>query len=313
MQLWVCCSIPVMNKNKASQFTRLKEAANSLPVVGILVQAALRGARDHAKDKAASIAFFSFLSLFPLLLGMIALAGSVLKSEQLRHQVVDWVIEFFPVGADFVTQNIESLVRLRGAAGLASVLVLFWSAKKMVGAISRGINSALGQKREHAFYLSSLRNFGLTVTISLLMFASTAISPLADLFSGLEFKFLGQRWHDLINVIGGQLISLASTGLMIACTYLLAPYKRPNWRDIWPGLLTATLLIEVGKKLFVFYVDNISSMDALYGSISSIIALMLWLYYFGRVLLYGAEVNFVYGNSLATTPSEDPGIINQEK
>lgn len=123
-------------------------------------------------------------------------------------------------------------------------------------------------------------------------------------FSGLEFEFLGPRWSGLIDVIGGYMISLASTGLMIACTYFLVPYHRPNWRMVWPGLLTATLLIEVGKKLFVYYVDNTSSMDALYGSISLIIALMLWLYYFGRVLLYGAEVNFIYGS-----PSNSTSII----
>jgi len=276
---------------------RFKQATYKAPVLGILIRAGLRGTKGHIKDMAASIAFFSFLSLFPLILGMIALASSVLKSEPLRKQVIEWVIEFFPVGADFVTQNIESLVRLRGAAGLASMLVLFWSAKKMVGAISRGINSILEQKSRHAFYLSPLRNFGLVVAVSLLMFATTAISPMADLVSGLEPRFLGKYWLDLIDLVGGHMISLASTGAMIGCTYFLIPYRRPGWSEIWPGLLTATLLIEVGKMAFVYYVDNISSMDALYGSISSIIVLMLWLYYFGRVLLYGAEVNFIYNSS----------------
>ncbi len=265
--------------------------------MGILVRAGLRGSKGHIKDMAASIAFFSFLSLFPLILGMIALAGSILNSEQLRQQVIEWITEFFPVGADFITQNIESLVRLRGAAGLASVLVLFWSAKKMVGAISRGINSVLDQKRGHAVYLSPLRNFGLVVAVSLLMFGTTAISPLADLVSGLELKFMGEFWRDLIELFGGHMVSVGSTGAMIGCTYFLVPYHRPGWSEIWPGLVTATLLIEVGKKVFVYYVDNISSMDAIYGSISSIILLMLWLYYFGRVLLYGAEINFVYGSS----------------
>jgi len=127
---------------------------------------------------------------------------------------------------------------------------------------------------------------------------------MADLVSGLELEFLGERWGNLINLIGSQVIGLASTGVMIGLSYSLMPYHRPGWRKIWPGLLTATLLIEVGKKAFVFYVDNISDMDAIYGSITSIIVLMLWLYYFGLVILYGAEVNFVYGDSggIADTP-----------
>ena len=286
----------------STRMGQFKEAACEAPVLGILVQAGMRGTKDQIKDMAASIAFFSFLSLFPLTLGMIALASSVLKSEQLRQQVIVWVGEFFPVGADFVTQNIESMVRLRGAAGLASVLVLFWSAKKMVGAISRGINNALEQQRSHAFYLSPLRDFGLVLAVSLLMFGTVAISPLADLVSGLELKLLEGYWGNLIDMIGGHMISVASTGAMIGCTYFLVPYHRPGWRELWPGLLTATLLIELGKKAFVYYVYNVSSMDALYGSISSIIVLMLWLYLFGRVLLYGAEVNFIYNNSRKQSP-----------
>jgi membrane protein len=285
-----------MPSTLSSRIDHVKEAACEAPVLGILVQAGLRGSKGHIKDMAASIAFFSFLSLFPLALGMIALASSVLKSEQLREQVIVWVNEFFPVGADFVTQNIESLVRLRGAAGLASIAVLFWSARKMVGAISRGVNNALEQQRSHAFYLSPLRNFGLVLAVSLLMFGTIALSPLADLVSGLELTVLDGYWGGLIDVVGGHLVSAASTGVMIGCVYILVPYHRPGWREVWPGLVTATLLIELGKKAFVFYVDNVSSMDALYGSISSIIVLMLWLYFFGRILLYGAEVNFIYNS-----------------
>lgn len=281
-------------------------------MVGILVQAGIRGARNHVKDMAASIAFFGFLSLFPMILGMAALAGSILKSEQLRQQINHWVSEFFPVGADFVMLNIESAVRLRGAAGLASILVLFWSARKMVGAMSRGINAALGLKRGHAFYLSPLRNFGLVLSISVLMFATTAISPLADLVSGLELKFPGEHWGRLIDLFGGRLVGLASTGAMIGCTYFLIPFHRVGWKETWPGLVTASVLIELGKYVFVYYVDNISSMDAIYGSISSIIALMLWLYYFGRVLLYGADINFIYG-SLRKEHARSEDTTNLEK
>lgn len=283
-----------MSISLSSRIGQLKQAACKIPVLGILAQAGLRGSKSHIKDMAAGIAFFSFLSIFPLLLGMIALAGSVLKSERLRLQVIEWVDEFFPVGADFVTQNLESMVRLRGAASLASVVVLFWSAKKMVGAISRSINKILDQKRDHTILLSPLRNFGLTLFISLLMFMTTAISPLADVVSGLELSFLGPGWLTFVNLIGSHTLGATGTIAMITCTYFLMPYHRPGWKELWPGLLTATILVELGKKAFVYYVDNVSSMDAVYGSISSIIVLMLWLYFFSRVLLLGTEVNYVY-------------------
>ena len=267
-----------------------KHALCRLPIIGVLLRAGMRGKTDHAKDMAASIAFFGFLSMFPLLLGGAALGSSVLKSESLKARILTSVNEFFPVGASFVTENIDSLVRLRGAAGITSVLVLFWSARKMVGAISRGVNLALRQERKIAGFLSPLRNFGLTVGVTLLMFATTALTPLLDVLSGLGPGLLPAEMHDRLDPINSQLISVASTAALIFVTFLLVPFSRPDWSQLWPGLLTATVLIELGKTAFVYYVENVSKLDAVYGSISSVIVIMLWLYYFGRVLLFGAEV-----------------------
>ena len=267
-----------------------KKRIGRLPVFGVLFRAALLGREDHAKDMAASIAFFSFLSLFPLLLGLVALVSSVLKSEALMGRIMAAVNEFFPVGAGFVTDNIDSLIRLRGAAGIASVLVLLWSARKMVGAISRGINLALHLERNIAVFLSPLRNFGLILAVTLLMFASTAVTPVIDVLVGQSPGWVPASLQDRLDVFGSQLISTASTAALIMVTYLLVPYERPAWRQIWPGMLTATVLIELGKKVFVYYVENVSRLDAVYGSISSVIVLLFWLYFFGRILLYGAEV-----------------------
>ena len=269
---------------------RWADAAGRLPLGGLWVRALLAGVRHHAKDKAASIAYFGILSLFPLLLGLIALVSTVLKSERLRLNVLEWVNEFFPVGADWVTQNIESLIRLRGAAGIASILLLFWSASKMVGAISRGVNQALELKRPHAFILTRLRNSGLTLAITFLMVMSAAITPFADLLSKLDFQLVGPGASAIIDIIGGRLVGLLTTAAMMAATYMLVPYRRPAWPDLLHGLVPATLLIELGKMAFVYYVDNSAKFDLLYGSISSFIVLLLWLYFFGRVLLFGAAI-----------------------
>ena len=294
-----------------TELARLKEASLRAPVLGLLLRAAVSSVREHSKDQAASIAYFGILSLFPLLLGLVALASTVLRSERLRLQVLQWVEEFFPVGADFVTQNIESLIRLRGAAGIVSILLLFWSASKMVGAISRGVNQSLDLERPHAFFLSPIRNFGLTLTISLLMFATVAISPVADLLSDLEIEFLGPGVSAFFGVIGGRLVSLMTTGAMFAVTYILVPFHRPSWSDLLPGLVTASLLMELGKMAFVYYVDSSTNLDVLYGSISSFIVLMLWLYFFGRVMLYGAAVIRVHREDRSGVPADPDGVREQ--
>jgi membrane protein len=247
----------------------------------------------QSKDQAASIAFFSFLSLFPLLLGLMAIAGAVLESTTLRDQILSWVQEFFPVGANLVTESIESLVSRRGAAGAVSVILLFWSGRKLVSAKTRGINRTLGLKRDHGAIWSPLRDFLLVILIAVLMLFSAAIAPLANLLDDMPFEVLQSN---VLSVIADRFLGIAATAALIGVSYTLLPYRRPAWSRVWPGLLVATVLVELGKELFVLYVGQASSFDTVYGPISSIIALLLWLYYFSRVVLFGAAITYVLGD-----------------
>jgi membrane protein len=195
-----------------------------------------------------------------------------------------------PVSAEFVTRNIESLVRIRGAAGVTSVIVLMWSASKMVGALSRAINHALGMQRNYAIYLSSLRYLALTLVVAMLVLLTLAVAPAAELLSELKLDLLGKRWTTALNVIANRTVGLLVTGMLVGAVYTLIPYQRLQWRELLPGLLVSVFLIELGKSLFVWYVEKAANYSAVYGSVSSIIVLLIWLYFSARVVLFGAEV-----------------------
>jgi len=273
-----------MSQSISKGFKNIVDRSCRLPVVGILVRAGLEGQKDLAKDMSASIAYFTFLSLFPLILGIVAISGFFLKSAEAQVRVNEFIVETLPVSADFVTRNIDSLVRIRGAAGLTSIIVLMWSGSKMVAALSRGINSTLGLKRPYAFYLSTLRNLGLTLTVTLLIFVTIAV----------ELGFIGDPWNSYIGLIAGHAGGFAVTSVLLGMIYVLIPFERPYWKDLLPGILVAALLIELGKELFVLYVESVSRYDTVYGSVSSIIVLLIWFYFSARVLLYGTEVICVY-------------------
>ncbi len=266
------------------------EAASRLPVVGLLIRAWMKGERDLVRDMSASIAYFTVLSLFPLALGLIAIGSFFLDSADIQIRVNEFIVELLPVGGSFVTRNIENLVRLRGAAGLVSIAVLMWSASRMVGALSRGINGILGFDRPYEFYMSPLRNISLTFTVAILLLFATALMPTLEVLSELELGFLGGRWNALIQLIGGRTASFLISAVLLVGVYALLPYERPMRKDLVMGALVAALLIEVGKVLFALYVGTVSRFDAVYGSVSSIIVLLIWLYFSARVVLYGTEV-----------------------
>ena len=80
------------------------------------------------------------------------------------------------------------------------------------------------------------------------------------------------------------------SGMLVGAVYTLLPYQRLLWRELLPGLLVSMFLIEVGKSLFVWYVETAANYSAVYGSVSSIIVLLIWLYFSARAVLFGAEV-----------------------
>ena len=72
--------------------------------------------------------------------------------------------------------------------------------------------------------------------------------------------------------------------------YRVVPYRRLGWRRVLSGAAFAAVLFELGKNGFVFYLNRVANLEAVYGSVSSIIILLLWLYYSARVILLGAAL-----------------------
>lgn len=260
------------------------------PAIGALARAALRSQRNKDKDMAASIAYYTFLSLFPMILGLFAIAGQLIKANDAQQRLIHLFVDLFPISSDAVARNIESLVQLRGAMGAISVVLLMWSATKMVSAIRRSINNALGFSRPFARYLGPLRDFGLTLSITVVVFLTLTITPLIEILGEFQFGIISDQWNSFFKVVSSRVARILASAVLIAAVYILVPFKRLTLREIVPGVLLATFAIELGKELFSIYITQISPLQPVYGSVSTVIATLIWLYFSARVLLYGSEL-----------------------
>lgn len=266
-----------------------KERLARIPGLAVLMRTIEKSNEDHPKDMAASIAYFSFFSLFPLLVGVIAGASLFLERADIQARLDKLLSGEFPGSADFLRTNIDALIDLRGAAGIASVVGLLWSGSKMFGALSRGINLALGIAKETPFYLSRLRDFVMTIVGSLLLLCAVIASMAVDVMVRFKPTQLGLD-NTTLAALGGHAATFAFEFVLAFILYALVPYKKVPRRELVPGAVVAALLFELGKALFVLYLDYAASLKAVYGSLSSVIVLLLWLYFTARVLLFGAEV-----------------------
>ena len=268
----------------------LMDSLGRLPLADLLIAAFRKSRRDGEKDMAASIAYFSFFSLFPLLLGIIVVVSFVVDSADLQSHLAALVEDALPGSAAFVRTNVEAVFRLRSAAGLASIIGLWWAARKMFGALSRGINGALGHRRPHGSLLSPLRSVLMAAAVASLLLLSAALSTALALLPQLDLSLLGSDLDTLAARLGSRVASYVFVAALVASIYKLVPLATPTWRDVAPAALIAALVIECGKAVYVFYVDNVAQLEAVYGSVSSVIVLLIWFYFVARVLLFDSEI-----------------------
>lgn len=273
----------------------------------IVIRTIRESMRDNAKDLAAAIAFWSFFSIFPLLIGIFSLAGYFLESVQIQSRISEVIGELLPGSASLVRDNLEAVIRYRGAMSWVAIGGLLWTAGKAFGAITRAVNQALEAKRTHSFLLSKLRYFLMAVAVSIMIIVSTGTTVAVEII--LDPAFLSRIGLEAIDVprLRGWALSFVLAFSTFALIYKMAPYIKVAWRHVVPGALLAALLFELLKAAFLLYLDRIAHFEAVYGSLSSIIVLLLWLYVSALMLVFGAEYNIVRAQTNGTPTAKANG------
>jgi membrane protein len=235
-------------------------------------------------NMAASISYFAFLSLFPLMLSLIAVFGLFLPSETVQRQIIDFFSQYLPGSVSVLQNNIPDIIRFRSIFGAAGIIGLFWSGTAVFSAVSRGINRAWDIKYEHPFYIRKPRELCLILGTGVLFLFSLGASVVLSFISDLNLP-VPALLANIITVV----LAFTFSFVIFALLYKVAPLSWIGWRYVWPGALLAALLFEAAKTLFVFYLNHFNSYDKIYGPLASVIVLLVWIYYSAFILLLGAE------------------------
>jgi membrane protein len=275
--------------------------------LSLLVKTVKEASQDHAKDLAAAIAFWAFLSIFPLLIGIFSLAGYFLQSSELQARIYQVVTEIFPGSGSLVRENLEAMIQYRGTMSWVGIGGLLWSASKGFGAITRAVNRALGAEQTDNFLLSKIRSFFMAIAVSISAITSIAITLAIEIV--LDSPLLTRIGFKPIDVshVKSWVLSLLLMFLTFALIYKLAPYVKVRWRQVLPGAFLAAVLFDLVKTAFVIYLDRFADFEKIYGSLSSIIVLLLWLYISALVLVLGAEYNIVRSDTAEAIGETNPG------
>ena len=278
-------------QNIKSYFQRLIARWLDIPALLLISRTAAGFGRIDGSQKAAGVAYYALLSLFPLLLGLIALFGYLLPTLNIQDELLKFVGNNLPGFTDIIKQNLVNIIGLRGIVGILSVILLFWSGSTMFSSISLAINRAWNIQRVRPFYIRK--------TSELLMVIATGILFLISLGATAAISILGGVFNLpaanlLIVNLGGRFVAFLLMIIVFLLLYKLLPNTRTYWKYIWPGALFSAVLFEIARSLFMFYLVSFANYQLIYGSISSIIILLIWIYYSSFILILGAEFAFQY-------------------
>jgi membrane protein len=280
-------------KRLTASLQKVKDRLFKVPAVQLIYRTAEKLGDIDATHRAASVAYYSFLSLFPLLLGLIALFGFFLPSANLQDTLLNYVGDNIPGATNILKQNIANIIELRGTMGILSILIFFWGASAMFSAICLAINRAWDIRQYHRhFFIRKASELGMVFGIGILFLLSLGTSAIISII----FRALNLPAADLIIVdVGSRLVAFLLILIVFLLLYKLIPNTRTYWRYIWPGALLAAVLFEIARTLFIYYINNLANYQLIYGSIASIIALLVWIYYSAFIMILGAEFTFQYG------------------
>ncbi len=288
---------------------KLKERLYGVPVVGTALRMQDRYVDDAADQLAAAIGFFGFLSLFPLLLLALAVAGFVLADDPAaRARFADTVIDAIPgfagafgSGDSAVADAIDGLSRNAGSVGLIGAVSLLATGLKVINSANVATLTIFHVDVEISGALRRVRQVAVLLLLGLLALVGVAATGLVGAAASLATDEVaavtgaGERVDVVLQTlatVAGLVGSLVADFLLFVVSYRLLSYgSGPRVRELWPGALLAAVGWTVLKAFGATYVSGqIARTNELIGAFGGVVGLLLLLYLAGRVYLYGAEL-----------------------
>ena len=249
---------------------------------------------DGASRLAAALAYYSLLSLAPLVVIAVAVVGVFVGPDAARGRVAG---ELGAVVGGEAAQSIQTVAAhaQSPSSGIVSTIIgvvtLFVGASGVFGELQTSLDTVWdvepkkgrGIWREvKARFFSFTMVLGVAFLLLVSLIVSSLLSALGSMLSGALPGGEG-LWH-VINFT----ISCGIVTLLFALIFKVIPDAEVQWRDVWLGALFTAALFTIGKYLLALYLGK-AAVGSAYGAAGSMVALVVWVYYAAQILLFGAE------------------------
>jgi membrane protein len=275
-------------------------------VVALFQNTAKEWIQDKCPQLGASLAYFTVFSLAPLVLVLLAIFGLVYGgSDHARQKITEQLQYLIDPSGIKVIQDIAANTSKTHAGILATtigIVLALSGASGVFGQLQDALNTIWGVKPKpgggiKGFIRTRFLSFAMVGGVCFLLLASLTIETI---LRGLSDYLKNAMPGGHIVALGLFLIfDFAVIVLLFAMIFRFLPDAKIAWRDVWVGATLTAILFALGKFVLGLYLGSGAAGSA-YGAASSLITLLLWIYYAAQILLFGAEFTQVYANTYGT-------------
>lgn len=255
-------------------------------------------AKERAPEAAASMAYFTFFSLFPLILVTISFASFILKSQFVQDQVYQFIIDLIPISPDIIVTNIENVLTKRGAVGWIAIVSLIWSATSMFNIFALNVDRAWSDERSHNFLERRLIGIIIIVGLSILILILWGLKTILnlELIENLLVYFQVPVFQTNLYEILAYITPRIFRFIIFWVMYQWIPKAMVKPSEAFWGAAFAIILTELITVIMNWYISSQwVRYELIYGSLGRIIAFMLWIYFSSYMILFGAHISSAVG------------------
>ncbi len=229
--------------------------ARSHGTLGVLGSTAKRLSLVRAPEAAASLAYYALFTLFPLLILVVVVGTSYLRSDVVYGAVAEALHGIFPVvGEELIRDNLETLMQQRTSVGVFGLVALIWAASSFFAVLVQHINLAFPAARPGNVIRHRLFALLIVLLVLLLFMASLILSGITSVFRSAQFfsLFPTETVWETVSVVAPWVLSF----LMFAALYRWVPTHVASWQATAIGALCAAIAWQLAAMLFGWFVSS---------------------------------------------------------
>ena len=259
---------------------------------------------------AAAIAYYALLSLFPFLLLVVSVFGSLAADDAARAEVLSFIFRYFPARFDFLVRQLDAFRQHPVGLSVTGALGLVWGSLGVFGALMSAVNEAWGVSKPRGFWRHRLASFVMFLAATGVMIAGLLLVTASQFFdsTAIGATFANVWWIVAIRSLALQYLATILFIVAVGLVYYFAPNERARFRDVWVGAIFTGVLWRGGFELFSWMTSRNAQLQMVNGSIAVVVLFLMWVYVSSVILMYGVEFTAAHYRARRHPPATAPSV-----